>query len=122
MMNHPFTGLTPQSEYRGAHSIPSKEMDQLTAPTVLTPSFASQLKAFNGLVRDMREAEMRIEALALLDNKIFIHADSVETMARRFAHEVRAQRSRAGDHKVRNVVTIRQIDVVWFTPLKEQDK
>lgn len=101
---------------------------QLVPPPVYRPmsitsdEFLPKLAAFNELTRAMREAEVTIEAMSFLDNKIFILADDVDQLCRRFGHEVRAQRYRTSGMFTRHVVTIRQVDVVWFTPIKEQDQ
>lgn len=105
-----------------AYSTSSAALEQLTAPIVLTPAFAEKLRTFNGLTRDMRAADVRIEALEFLDNKLFIHPDSSELLAARFGKELRGIRYRADGRYTRNVVTIRNVDVIWYTPIREQNQ
>lgn len=101
---------------------------QLVPPAVPLPlsitsdEFVAKLAAFNDLTRAMRGADIRIEAMSFLDAKIFIHHDSVELLCRRFGHEVRGQRYRTSGKFTRHVVTIRNVDVTWFTPVKVQDQ
>lgn len=118
----PFTGSAPMPPASGGCIPASKALEDLIAPIVLTPAFAEQIKAFNGLTRDMRAAEIRIQALAFPDNKVFIHPDSVELLAKCFGKELRGLRYRADGRYTRNVVTIRDIDVIWYTPIREQDQ
>lgn len=59
---------------------------QLVPPPVYRPmsitseEFRLKLAAFNDLTRAMREAEVTVEAMSFLDNKIFILADSVDQL------------------------------------------
>lgn len=90
--------------------------------SITAPEFLPKLAEFNELTRDMRAAEVHIEQLEFLDNSICIAADSVELMARRFGHELRGSRHRTVGKYTRHAVTIRGVDVVWFSPIKEQDQ
>lgn len=99
-----------------------KALEDLTAPIVLTPELAEKLRKFNGLTRDIRAADIRIEALAFPDNKVFINVNSVELLTARFRDEVRGIRHRTEGRTTRHVVTIRGIDVAWYTSVKEQDQ
>ncbi len=95
------------------------------APTplsILAPDLQTKLSAFNELTRDMRAAGVKVEALAVLDHTIFVSPESVDLIARRFAHEVRGSRYRTSGKYTRNAVTIRGVDVVWLTPVKEQNR
>lgn len=118
------TNIIPLSSSAKAHGgfVPSKAFEDFTAPIVLTPEFAEKLRKFNGLTRDIRAADIGIEALAFLDNKIFINLNSAELLRTRFRDEVRGIRYRTEGRTTRNVVTIRGIDVAWYTPVKEQDQ
>lgn len=101
---------------------------QLVPPPICRPmsitseEFLPKLAAFNDLTRAMREAGVTIDALSFLDSQIFIFPDDITLVARRFGHEVRAQRYRTSGEFTRHVVTIRGVDVIWFTPIKEQDQ
>ena len=90
--------------------------------SILSPEFLARITAFNDLTRDMRAAEVHIEHLEFLNNSIFIATDSVELVARRFGHELRSSRHRTVGKFTRHAVTIRGVDVVWFSPIKEQDQ
>lgn len=105
-----------------SHAAFGKAFEELTAPIVLTPAFAEKLGAFNQLTREFRAAEIRIEALAFPDNKVFIHPDSAELLSTHFGKELRGIRNRSDGRYTRHVVTIRAIDVIWFVPLKEQEQ
>lgn len=113
----PFTGPHALGGF-----VPSKAFEELTAPIVLTPAFAEKLAAFNQLTREFRAAEIRIEAMAFPDNKIFIHPDSAALLSTHFGKELRGIRNRSDGRYTRHVVTIRAIDVIWFVPLKEQEQ
>lgn len=105
-----------------SHLFSSRAFEELTAPIVLTPAFAEKLGAFNQLTRDFRAAEIRIEALAFPDNKVFIHPNSAALLSTHFGKELRGIRNRSDGRYTRHVVTIRDIDVIWFVPLKEQEQ
>jgi hypothetical protein len=101
---------------------------QLTPPptvyalSILAPEFQSKLSSFNDVMRSLRTAEVVIESMSFLDNEIGVASDCVELISRRFAHEVRGQRQRPAGKQTRHAVTIRGVDVVWFTPVKEQNQ
>lgn len=90
--------------------------------SILEPEFPSKLSSFNDLTRSLRSAEVVIERLSFLDNEIEVAGDCVELISRRFAHEVRGQRQRTEGKQTRHAVTIRGVDVVWLTKVKEQDQ
>ncbi|MDZ7888953.1 MAG: hypothetical protein U5M72_06805 [Pseudomonas sp.] len=90
--------------------------------SITSEAFLPKLSAFNDLTRAMREAGVTIEAMSFLDGRIFVRPGDIDLLARRFGHEVRAQRYRTSGKFTRHVVTIRTVDVVWFTPIKEQDQ
>lgn len=90
--------------------------------SIISQEFLPKLAAFNDLTRAMRESGVTIEAMSFLDGRIFVRLGDLDLLARRFGHEVRAQRCRTDGKFTRHVVTIRTVDVVWFTPIKEQDQ
>lgn len=90
--------------------------------SILAEEFPEKLSTFNDLTRDMREVGIVIKALEFPDNKIFIDPARVELLLRRFGHELRGMRYSADGRFTRNTVTIRGVDVVWFSLAKEQDK
>jgi hypothetical protein len=90
--------------------------------SILAPEFLPKLSAFNDLTRDMRAAGLQLEQLAFLDNQIVITQDGVDLLARRFGHELRGSRYRTEGKFTRNAVTVRGVDVVWFTQVLEQDR
>jgi hypothetical protein len=90
--------------------------------SILTEAFPAQLSAFNELTRDIREAGVSIKLLVLLDNKIFIEEDSVELFMRRFGYQLGGIRYMPAGRFTCNTVTVRGVDVAWFTLVKEQDQ
>ncbi|UVK97408.1 hypothetical protein [Pseudomonas sp. B21-048] len=90
--------------------------------SILTEEFPVRLATFNGLTRDMRDAGIAIKALVLSDNLIFVDCKSLDVLSRQFGHELRGMRCNAEGRFARNTATIRGIGVVWFTPVKKQDK
>ena len=90
--------------------------------SILAEEFPVKLSAFNELTREIREAGIVIKHLVLLDNKIFIDPDSVDLFSRRFGHELRGVRYSPSGRFTRNTVTVRGVDVAWYTLVKEQDK
>ncbi|WP_405119465.1 hypothetical protein [Pseudomonas leptonychotis] len=90
--------------------------------SITAPEFLPKLAEFNELTRSVRDAGLQITAMSFLDNTIIISIDSVELLARRFGHEVRGQRHRTEGRFTRNAVTIRGVDVVWFSLVKEQNQ
>ncbi|AHL34754.1 hypothetical protein CD58_18470 [Pseudomonas brassicacearum] len=90
--------------------------------SILTEAFPAQLSAFNELTRDIREAGVSIKLLVFLDNKIFIELDSLERFMRRFGTQMRGIRYSPAGPLTCNTVTVRGVDVAWFTPVKEQDQ
>lgn len=90
--------------------------------SILADEFPIKLCAFNELTRDMRDAGITVERLEFADNKIFINPLSVDLMSRRFGHELRGVRYATVGRRTRNTVTIRGVDVIWFSLVKEQDQ
>ncbi len=90
--------------------------------SITAPEFLPKLAEFNELTRDVRDAGLQITAMSFLDNTITISPDCTEQLARRFAHEVRGQRHRTQGRFTRHAVTIRGIDLVWFSRVKEQNQ
>ncbi|MBH8611920.1 hypothetical protein I4N56_014040 [Pseudomonas mohnii] len=90
--------------------------------SILTEEFPVKLSAFNELTRDIRDAGVVIKHLVLLDNKIFIDLASVELFVRRFGHELRGIRYVPAGRFTRNTVTVRGVDVAWYSLVKEQDQ
>ncbi|MDE1531657.1 hypothetical protein PVE90_18275 [Pseudomonas carnis] len=96
---------------------------QMAQPvSILTEEFPVKLSAFNELTRDIRNAGIGIKHLVLLDNKIFINHDDIELFLRRFGHELRGMRYTPAGRFTRNTVTVRGVDVAWYTLSKEQDQ
>ena len=90
--------------------------------SILTEAFPAQLSAFNELTRDIRDAGVSIMLLVLLDNKIFIELSSLERFMCRFGSQLRGIRYSPAGPLTCNTVTVRGVDVAWFTPVKEQDQ
>lgn len=90
--------------------------------SILTEAFPAQLAAFNELTRDIREAGVSIMLLVFLDNRIFIEQDSLGLFMRRFGSQLRGIRYSVAGPLTCNIVTVRGVDVAWFTPVKEQDQ
>lgn len=90
-------------------------------PSILADDFHAKLSAFNDLTRELRQAGIGIKHLVLADNKIFIEPSSVELFLRRFGHELRGIRYSPRGRFTCNTVTVRSVDVAWYTLVKEQD-
>ncbi|WP_204126648.1 hypothetical protein [Pseudomonas ogarae] len=90
--------------------------------SILTEAFPAQLSAFNELTRDIREAGVSIMLLVFLENRIFIEQDSLELFMRRFGSQLRGIRYTPAGPLTCNTVTVRGVDVAWFTPVKEQEQ
>ncbi|MBD9463947.1 hypothetical protein [Pseudomonas sp. Pdm06] len=90
--------------------------------SILTEAFPAQLSAFNELTRDIRDAGVSIMLLVLLDNKIVIELSSLERFMCRFGSQLRGIRYSPAGPLTCNTVTVRGVDVAWFTPVKEQDQ
>ncbi|WP_411387118.1 hypothetical protein [Pseudomonas sp. MPB03] len=90
--------------------------------SILTEAFPAQLAAFNELTRDIREAGVSIMLLVFLDNRIFIEQDSLGLFMRRFGSQLRGIRYSPAGPLTCNTVTVRGVDVAWFTPVKEQEQ
>lgn len=90
--------------------------------SILTEEFPARLSAFNELTREIREASVSIKLLVFLDNKIFIEQDSVELFMERFGYQLRGIRYVPAGQFTCNTVTVRGVDVAWFTLVKEQDQ
>jgi hypothetical protein len=90
--------------------------------SILTEAFPAQLSAFNELTRDIRDAGVSIKLLVFLDNKIFIELESLELFMRRFESQLQGIRYSPVGPVTCNAVTVRGVDVAWFTPVKEQDQ
>ncbi|MDD1014563.1 hypothetical protein [Pseudomonas rubra] len=90
--------------------------------SILAEEFPVKLSAFNELTRDIRESGIEVLRLEFADNKIFISPLSVDLMSRRFGHELRGVRYATVGRRTRNTVTIRGVDVVWLSLVKEQDQ
>lgn len=90
--------------------------------SITSEEFLPKLAAFNALTRAMRECGVTIEAMSFLDGQIFVRPGDLDLLARRFGHEVRSSRHRTSGKFTRHAVTIRGVDVVWFSPIKEQDQ
>ena len=90
--------------------------------SILAEEFPVKLSVFNELTRDIRNARIGIKHLVMLDNKIFIDHHDIELFLRRFGHELRSIRYSTEGRVTRNTVTIRGVDVAWYTQVKEQDQ
>lgn len=89
--------------------------------SIFTEEFPVRLSAFNELTREMRGAGVAIKLLVLVDNKIFIEEDSVELFLDRFGYLLRGIRYVPSGKFTCNTVTVRGVDVAWFSLVKEQD-
>lgn len=90
--------------------------------SVLAEDFTTKLSAYNVLTRDIRDACIGIKHLVLLDNQIFIEPGDVEVFLRRFGHELRRMRCSPAGRFTCNTVTVRGVDVAWYSLVKEQDQ
>lgn len=96
---------------------------QLSQPrSILAEGFSEKLSTFNDLTRDLRGAGIVIKSLEFPDNKIFIDASSIDVFSRRFGHELRGMRYSPAGRFTCNTVTVRGVDVAWYTLVKEQDQ
>lgn len=93
-----------------------------SACKILTPELAQKLSAINSVSRSLRSAGVRIEAIVVLDVTLFIAADSADLLAVVFRKQWQGACWSTLGSKTRNMVTIDGVRVVWFTPVKEQDK
>ncbi|MCY1295207.1 hypothetical protein D9M68_419090 [compost metagenome] len=90
--------------------------------SVLTPELGKVLEAVNGLSRVLRGAGIQIDAEVVLDSTIFITADSSDRLAALFRSEWRSPSWTSYGDQNRNMVTLRGVRVVWFTPARGQGK
>ncbi|POG12895.1 hypothetical protein BGP82_00045 [Pseudomonas putida] len=90
--------------------------------SILAAEFPVKLSTFNQLARDMRSSGIQVVGLELAENRIKIDAESVELLSRRFGHELRSMRYSTVGRRTRSTVTIRGVDVVWYSLVKEQDQ
>ncbi|GEM_PF-935441 len=92
--------------------------------SILDEQFLPALGRFNQLHRDLRAAGIPLDGWNFPDNCMVIEEEHTELLSRAFAHEIRAARTKGfpGSWMARHTVTIRGIDVVWFTVMKEQDQ
>lgn len=95
---------------------------QMPACIVLTPEFAEKLRTFNDLCRALHAADIKISAQNVPDNTITIDAGSVVLLSKCFIRELRGMLSRTEGSITRHRTTVRGVDVVWFVPVKEQDR
>jgi hypothetical protein len=93
-----------------------------TPLSILAEAFPARLSAFNELTREMREAGIAIKLLVLLDNRIFIEEDAVLVFLRHFGDQFSGVRYSPAGIFTCNCVTVRGVDVAWFTLVKEQDE
>ncbi|WP_416739259.1 hypothetical protein ACM1ZW_20935 [Pseudomonas sp. NFX71] len=84
--------------------------------------FLAKLSTFNELSRKVRDAGIEIKQLELLENRIFIEQDSVERFLQRFEYQLQKIRYLPAGPFTCNAVTVRGVEVAWFTLVKEQDK
>lgn len=90
--------------------------------SVLTPELGKALEAVNGLSRTLRGAGIQVEAEVVLDTTIFIAADSSDRLHELFRHEWRSPSWTSAGDKNRNMVNLRGVRVVWFTPARGKGK
>lgn len=95
---------------------------ELPPVSILADEFPVKLSAFNELTRDMRDSGIQVVGLELAENRIKIDAESVDLLSRRFGHELRSIRYSTVGRRTRATVTIRGVDVVWYSLVKEQDQ
>ncbi|MCV4272323.1 hypothetical protein OH710_06675 [Pseudomonas capsici] len=90
--------------------------------SLLAHDFQPMLAAFNQLTRDLRDAGANIRSLNFLDKRIVISGDDLDIISRRFGHEIRSQSSKTSGLHTLHSVRIRDVNVSWFSRVKEQDK
>lgn len=91
------------------------------ACVVLTPELADKLRAVNDLTRALRAAGIQVLRMDLPNSNITIDATSVGLLSNTFGREMRGLMSRAEGGMSRLRTTVRGVDVVWYTPGKEQN-
>jgi len=104
------------------HHLQPQQQPMPPALHYLTEEFARRLAAFNAMTRALRDAGIEIAALVAKDNRIYIRAEDSDLIKTNFISEVRGMRYRTEGKLTHNVVTIREVDVAWLTPVKEQDQ
>lgn len=90
--------------------------------SILADNFLPDLEKFNQLTRDLRAKGVVVVGADFPDNCLVIEEADAELLSRAFGHEIRSVRSKSGTGSriARRTATIRGIDVVWHTVLKEQ--
>lgn len=117
------TTINPTNSARRLRLVPSAAIEPASsACNTLTPELAEKLAAVNSVSRGLRTAGVRIEATVVLDLTIFIKAESADSLAAAFRQQWQGVCWRTVGKQTRNTVTIHGVRVVWFTPMKEQDK
>jgi len=90
--------------------------------SIFAEEFLPKISSFNSLTRDLRKAGVEIKHLVFLDNKIFIEPNSAPLLQRQFGNELRGVCYSTQGRVTRNTVTVRGVDVVWLSIVKEQDQ
>ena len=88
----------------------------------LADGFAAMLSVFNELVRDIRGAGIEVRQQVLLDYTIFIDEGSADLFMEHFGHLLRSIRYVPAGSFTCNLVTVRGVDVAWYTSVREQEK
>ncbi|TBU75226.1 hypothetical protein [Phytopseudomonas daroniae] len=97
----------------------AQSLEERTAPIYLTPEFASRLRNYNALVRDLRLAGVEIAGMEFPDHKIFIRPESAPVLGKAFEKRLRGIRHFDYARYRRHTVTIDGVDVVWFAKFEE---
>jgi len=88
--------------------------------SILAEGFPGMLSAFNELVRELRGAGVEVREQLLLDNQVEIEAVSADLFVERFGDRFRGVRYSSAGRFTRNSVTVRGVDVVWLSSIREQ--
>jgi len=90
--------------------------------TVLTQKFAGELHTFNDLTRDLRAAGVQIQGLDIGTATITISPGTLDRLCMAFSGEMRGMLSRTDGQHTRHRTTLRGVNVVWLSRVKEQDR
>lgn len=90
--------------------------------SILNEQFQPRLEKLNQLSRELRAAGVVVVNMHLEENLLVIDEEHTAQLASRFSSEIRGIRSKAieGTNLARRTVTIRGVDILWFSQLKEQ--
>lgn len=92
------------------------------ACTVLTTELACRLGKLNQVCRELRNAGIPPVAIDLDSSTITIARESVPTLVDQFHRRFRGLMSRTTGRFTRHRTEINDVNVVWWSPVKEQDQ